>query len=497
MDAAFVKGMGKELKHFVAEFDDCFGRREPRAHLRAYIRGQLSDLPRKSVEPIALAAKIPPRTLQWFLNMAAVDDERMRNHVQQIVARDHADPKAIGIIDESGNHKKGRHTACVKRQWCGNTGKVDNCVVAVHLGYAAGDFECLLDSDLFLPQEWANDPQRRAEVGVPEDVVFRTKPQIALAQVGRALRNGIRVSAWTFDETYGRGAAFLDGMDALGQNYVGEIPSDFYGWAQQPRVLSGPRPEEQRRKGRKRRYPRVARKSSQACAVNNLATYSPVFSKQKWQRYRIKDGDKGPMVWEVKYCHFWRKHGDGLPGPTHTLIVARNVSNPDEVKYFLSNLVVGSGGVSLEWLLWVAFCRWPIERCFQVAKTELGMDHFEVRSWRGIHRHLYISQLSQLFCARVHQRLREKNDRDHVPDRGASANGGLGLGGGAVQALRRPAKHLPGRGRQDRLLPDAQPGGPGFPYQSDGRPPAGDGHRCWSTTVLYSRKSMSEVALSC
>src|SRR5664280_2022312 len=103
MDTSFVKSMGKELRHFVAEFDDCFGRQEPREHLRAYIRGQLSDLPRKSVEPIALAAKIPPRTLQWFLNEAAADDERMRDHTQQIVARDHAHRQAIGIVDESGN----------------------------------------------------------------------------------------------------------------------------------------------------------------------------------------------------------------------------------------------------------------------------------------------------------------------------------------------------------------------------------------------------------
>jgi len=492
MDEVLVRSMGKELKHFVTEFDDCFGRREPREHLRAYIRGQLSDLPRKSVEPIALAAKIPPRTLQWFLNDAAADDERMRDHTQQIVARDHAHPQAIGIVDESGSPKKGRHTAAVQRQWCGRSGKIDNCVMAVHMGYVAGDFECLLDSDLFLPEDWANDPQRRAEVGVPQDVVFRTKPQIAMAQVRRALSNGIRVWAWTFDETYGRGAEFLDGMDALGQNYVGEIPSDFYGWTLQPRVLPAPRPQELRRSGRRWQYPRVARKSSQACAVNNLATFSPAFARQKWQRFRVKDGEKGPMVWEVKCCPFWRKHGQrGLPGPVHTLVVARNVLNPEEVKYFLSNLVVGSGGVSLERLLWIAFSRWPIERCFQVAKTELGMDHFEVRSWRGIHRHLYISQLSQLFCARVHQRLREKNDREPVLDRGTGADCGLCLGGSSVQALRRPARHLPERGREDRLLPDAQPAGPRIPYQSDGRAAAGDGHPCRSTAVMYSSESIN------
>ena len=400
--------------------------------------------------------------------------------------------RPIGIVDESGNPKKGRHTAGVGHQWCGRSGKIDNCVMAVHLGYVADDFECLLDSDLFLPEDWANDPQRRAEVGVPDDVVFRTKPQIALAQVARALRNGIRVWAWTFDEAYGRGAEFLDGLDALGQNYVGEIPSDFYGWTVQPRVLLAPRPQELHRMGRKWRYPRVARQSSHACAVNNLATFSPAFAKQKWQRFRIKDAEKGPMVWEVKCCPFWRKHGErGMPGPMHTLIVARNVLNPEEVKYFLSNRVLGAGGAWLEQLLWIAFSRWPIERCFQVAKTELGMDHFEVRSWRGIHRHLYISQLSQLFCARVHHRHREKNDRKSVLDRGTGADGGLCLGGSSVQALRRPARHLPGRGGKDRLLPVAQPAGPGIPYPRDCRPAAGDGHRRRSTTVMYSIGSIT------
>lgn len=153
---------------------------------------------------------------------------------------DHAHPRAIGVIDESGDPKKGKHTACVQRQWCGNAGKKDNCVVGVHLGYVAGDFLCLLDSDLYVPQEWAEDPVRRKEVGIPDEVVFRTKPAIALEQIGRSVRNGLRVSAWTFDELYGRGREFLDGVSNLGQNFVGEIPSDFVGWLREPRVLRHP-----------------------------------------------------------------------------------------------------------------------------------------------------------------------------------------------------------------------------------------------------------------
>lgn len=235
MDARQIAALGPALRRFLSEFADCFGRSEPRAHLRTYVRGQLSNLPRKSVEPMALEAGMPPRTLQRFLESIQWDERRLRDKQQRIVARDHAHPQAVGVIDESGNPKKGRHTAAVQPQWCGNSGKVDNCVVAVHLGYVVNDFQCLLDSDLFLPESWANDPQRRAAAFIPEEVVYRKKTVIALAQIERALDNGIRVAAWTFDEFYGRDGEFLEGLESLGQNYVGEVPSTFTGWP-----LTGP-----------------------------------------------------------------------------------------------------------------------------------------------------------------------------------------------------------------------------------------------------------------
>ena len=457
MDSAQIGQMGRELDVFLKEFDGCFARREPREHLRTYVAGQVSDLPRKSVEPIALAGGVPPRTLQVFLSNAQWDEQHMVDHSQQIVARDHAHPKAIGVIDETGNPKKGQHTAGVGRQWCGNTGKVDNCVVGVHLSYVVGDFQCLLDSDLFLPKQWAEDPQRRAETKIPDDVVFRTKPQIALDQVRRALGNGIRLAAWTFDELYGRSGPFQDSLAELGQNYVGEVPVDFVGWSQSPRVLRCAQRQELAKRGARRRYPRLARKALPACRVDNLCRYSPAFRKQKWQRFRIKDGEKGPIVWEVKCSRFYRKQGpEGLPGPAHTLIVARNVLKPQEVKYFVSNMLVGSQGVTLEWLLWIAFSRWPIERCFELAKRELGMDHFEIRSWRGIHRHLYISQVSQLFCTRVHQRLREKNAPHAVPDGRTGPRGRVRLDRRPALAPGCPEGDLPGGGGADLLLSASQ-----------------------------------------
>lgn len=248
---------------------------------------------------------------------------------------------------------------------------------------------------------------------VPDEIEFRTKPQVALAQIDRALSNGVRVSAWTFDELYGRPARFLDGLESRGQVFVGEIPSDFHGWVQKPTVLrTGPK--KSGKHGRGKKYPRVARRR-RSCEVRNLLKYSPVFREQSWQRYRVKDTDKGPEVWEVKWTVFWRKDEAGFPTRRHSLIVARNVLT-GEVKYFLSNRVPGERNpvtdqwVTLRWLLRVAFGRWSIESCFRQGKEELGLDHYEVRGWRCVHRHFYVTQLSHLFCAWVRQELDQSSD---------------------------------------------------------------------------------------
>jgi hypothetical protein len=145
--------------------------------------------------------------------------------------------------------------------------------------------------------------------------------------------------------------------------------------------------------------------------LRNLVRYSPVFRKQKWQRYRIKDTQHGPEVWEVKWATFWRKRVDGLPGRRHCLIVARNVLTK-EVKYFVANRVPGEHGVSLRRLLRVAFGRWSVESCFRQAKEELGLDHYEVRGWRCLHRHFYLTQLTHLFCARIRQKFDAATTRD-------------------------------------------------------------------------------------
>jgi SRSO17 transposase len=303
-------------------------------------------------------------------------------------------------VDESGVAKSGQETVGVGRQWNGNRGKVDNCVVGVHLSYAAPGFQCLLDSAVYLPEDWATDPERRKKNYIPDEVEFRTKPQIALELIDRSLANGVRVAAWTYDEAYGRDSKFLDGLEQRRQTFVAEVPVDFRGWLQKPQILRIPA-KNTRKRGRRKKYPGVARRRPSS-EVRDLLKYSPMFQEQCWQRYRTKDTDKGPEVWEVKWAVFWRKGEDGLPGRRHCLIAARNVLT-EEVKFFVANCVPWETGVTLRWLLRVAFGRWSVERCFREAKDELGMDHYQVRGWRCVHRHFFMTQLSHLFCARVRQ----------------------------------------------------------------------------------------------
>ena len=410
MDAKQIRRLEPELGVYLREFDDCFGRVEPTRHLRAYVSGQLSDLHRKSIEPIADAAGIKPRDLQNFLAMHLWDDARLRDTVAQIVARDHAHPCSIGILDETGHPKKGDKTPGVQRQWCGNTGKQDNCVVTVHLGYAAGDFHCLLDGELFLPQSWADDPDRCRRARIPEDMTHRPKGQIGLELYDRAVANGVRFEWLTFDEAYGQTPAFLLELDQRGQRYVAEIPRCFTGWLRRPDLLH--KNHHLPKTGRPRKIPRLKAQSPSASSVQDLFRHSPILRAVPWESFHVKDTDKGPMVWEAKAAPFYLKR-DGLPTRPHWLIIARNRLHPDEVKFFVSN---APQSTPLEILLHVAFSRWHVERCFQDEKDKLGLSYFEVRNYVSLRRHLVLTAVSHLFLAKVHRQWRgEKPRPDSLP----------------------------------------------------------------------------------
>ena len=405
MDAQQIRRLKPKLKMFLERFAHYFGRSDTRANAAVYVHGQLSDVERKSVEPIALKAGVVPRTLQEFLSQGRWQEDGVRDELQQIVAAEHACPRSIGIIDETSFPKKGDKTPGVQRQHCGAVGKQENCIVTVHLGYVADQFRCLLDGELFLPEGWSEDRERCREAGIPDDMVYRPKTDIALELYDRARGNGVHLEWLTFDEWYGVKPQFLRALDERGQKFVGEVHKHYAAWIEPPRVSQ--------RRYRRRRGPRLAAGSCQPRHVEDLRHHRALRD-QDWQPWRVKDGDKGPMLWEVKHTLMRVKDENGLPAeqPYH-LLLARNVLNRDEVKYFVSN---APENTSVPTLLLVAFSRWHIERCFEDHKGELGLDHYEGRRYPGLKRHLILTALSFLFLAKVRDELRgEKSRVNRVP----------------------------------------------------------------------------------
>jgi len=406
VEAADLLAVRPALDRFLKEFDDC-AVTPTRRHIATYVRGQLGNLPRKSIEPIALDAGVHPRTLQQLLSLHGWDEDRMRRKLQERVAANHGGRHAIGIIDETSFVKKGDKTPGVQRQYCGTTGKTDNCTVTVHLGLADQNFHALLDGELYVPESWTQDPPRCRAAKIPERRTFQTKTQIAIELVDRVTAHGVEFGWLSFDEGYGGKPPFLAKRIDRGHRYVGEVPKTFMGWSIAPRVLEAEENEDPER-GRPRRFPRLADGSAPARPVQELACQIDVSSKRT---YHVQDTEKGPEVWHVGWMPFYPQI-DGLPGPLHWLIVALPVLGGDP-KYFLSN---AASGVPLEAILHVAFSRWHIERCFEDDKGEIGLDHFEVRNYRSLKRHLILSAISFLFLAETNELLRgEKSRVDDVP----------------------------------------------------------------------------------
>ena len=409
MDLQELKGLRRALEVFTRQFDDCVKTRPSRKHMRTYLNGQLGSLKRKSIEPIALEAGTPVRTLQEFLSIHRWDDDAVGRRLREILVRDHADPNAIGVVDETSFVKKGVKTAGVQRQYCGHSGKVENCVVTVHLGYVTPEFHAMIDGDLYLPEEsWAEDRERCREAGIPEDVVYRPKGRIALDLVRRSLDESVPLRWITADEFYGRSREFRDTLSDWGLNYVVEIPSNLSGWSRMPRIEPA---ETLRPSGRRSRKRRVAGGEKRARPVSKLWKRGG----PSWQTYRVKDTQKGPEVWHVRETGFY-PNDNGLPGRESRLVIAKNALS-GEVKYFLSD---AAPEVALTTLLYVAFSRWHIERLFEDGKGQVGFGHFEVRNYTSLRRHLVLTNLSLYFLCEQTTRLRKKKSLvDALPGEGS------------------------------------------------------------------------------
>ena len=387
-----ITGLAPALTEFLGLFKNCFGECRLVDHFATYCRGLLSDLHRKSVEPIALAAGSTVRALQMFVTDRVWDHLRLRDRLQQRIAALHAptpgsarapdDLGVIGLIDETSVAKKGDKTPGVQRQYCGSRGKIENCVVTVHLGYAHGDFKTLLDAELYLPQSWAEDRERCRRSSIPDDLTYRPKTVIAVAEVQRALGNGLHFDWLVFDEGYGKDPAFLFALDTLGQTWIGEVPKNFRCWPVPPQYQS-------------------PRKEFASKKVYNVVRWSLAFLSQNWRAITCPRQTVEPTVWDVKAAQVHLVNNGRPTDRTYWLIVAWNRAT-DEYKYFVSN---APPRTKLDLLLKVAFRRSEIEHLFRLAKDQVGLDHFEGRSYVGLMRHMILCQLIILFLAEQTARL--------------------------------------------------------------------------------------------
>jgi SRSO17 transposase len=340
------------------------------------------------------------------LSQFAWDHGRIESRLRRAIVDEYGSENALGVIDGSGHAKQGDKTPGVQRQWCGESGKIDNCVVGQHLIYTDNDpknpFSACIASDVYLPESWINDPVRRKEAHIPEDAVFRTKWQIAADQVDACLADGVRFSWTTCDEEYTSVPEFIYRMDRSGQRVIGEVRANFHCWATRPACRSSQAAHASKR-------------------VDNLCRFSPAFRKQPWRRVHVKDTTRGACVWEVKSAKVYlvAKDDKDQSYPTdrsYWLIIARNTET-GEIKYFVSN---ASESTPLEEMLRVAFARWHVEMWFERAKQDCGFGAFEVRTYQSLIRHWLCSRIGMYILAAETTQLRGKKSGDHFGAGGPS-----------------------------------------------------------------------------
>jgi SRSO17 transposase len=379
-----ITALGPAFAVYLRRFRPHFGQDRTARHFDTYCRGLLSDLPRKSVEPIALVAGTAVRTLQEFLVTARWDHTAARNtlqgHLRTTLADLPGDPLGtVGVVDETSSRKWGDHTPGVQRQYLGCVGKIDNGIATVHLGVTRGTFQALLDADLYLPKSWAEDRERCRAAGIPDDITHRPKWRLAVDQWVRAVGNGVSFDWLVFDEGYGAAVPFLRFLNLVGQRFVAEVPVNFA-------VRETEHGPSQRADGR----------------LTAEAARGGV-------RHRVAHRTVRASFWRAATARVW------VAGREHTLVAAVNEATA-EVKYFLANATAAP----LARVLAVAFRRWTVEHAFRLGKQEAGLMDYEGRNYTGLLRHLTLALIVLGFVATHTERLRGEKPRR---DRGAGVPG--------------------------------------------------------------------------
>ena len=394
VSAAAVRGCGHRLQRFLARYLPCFYRVEQRELAGVVIEGKLSTLERKTAEPIAYLAGRPRKPVQHFVGGGLWDDEAVMAELRRHVAAEMADPDAVLVVDPSGFPKKGEGSCGVTRQWCGRLGKVENCQVGVFLGYVTAAGYAPLDRQLYLPQEWATDRRRRRETHVPAEVRFRESWRIGLDLIDRS-RPGLLFGWVAGDDEFGRVSEFRAALRVRRLRYVLDVPCNTLIRDLDEAPAAGKRRPPWRR-------------------VDEWATAQP---SGRWRRMVVSAGAKGPRVVRLLEAWVQAKDEDGSAGPRERLVVIRMVDREPQVWYTLSNapaeIPVGRVAVAHG-------RRHGIEEVLQAGKGEVGLGHYEVRSWVGWHHHMTLSLLALWFLILEKRRLGGKNPG---PDRASDADG--------------------------------------------------------------------------
>ena len=400
MDAKQLRRLKPELDLFLDRYAPLFGREETQGHARQYLQGLLVKGERRNAENIAesIAGGVV-RSVQKFVGQARWRDEIVLEELQRHAVLEFGDPDGVVNIDETGFPKKGEKSVGVKRQYAGCLGRVDNCQIGVFLNYITPAGHALLDRRLFMPEEWCKDADRCAEAGVPEDVVFRTKPELALEMIREADARGMPFRWVGGDSLYGDSPGFVQGVRALHKWYVLDVSSAMHVWLSEPEVVPA---GHQGVRGRKTTRPTVTTKP---IPVSEVLAQLP---KTVWQRVVVAEGSQGPRTYEFAEITVWFSE-EGLPSGPERLLIRRTLSQKAEIKYQRTN---APATVPLRKVAEVGGTRWSIEEDFQTGKGECGLDEYETRGWVGWHHHTAMAMLALWFLALQKRRLGEKRAAD-------------------------------------------------------------------------------------
>jgi len=398
MTAEELDEWSADFEQFCARFADIFGRKEPRAQAIKYLRGLMAPVPRKNSWQVAeVVGDRIPDAMQRLLYRADWSADAARDRLLSYTQEVFGEEDGIGVVDETGFIKKGKHSVGVKRQYSGTAGKVENCQIGTFLSYVTAKGHVLLDRRLYLPEEWSQDRERREKAKVPAEVVFQTKPEQAMAMLEHAWQAGMPMQWVTGDEVYGDSTDLRDLIARRERWYVLAVRTHTPVWTERPAVVE---PEVQER-GRPRTKTRLVEDAPAATTVKEVVAR---WSESQWQRLAVAEGEKGWIAYDWA-CQRVVESCDGLPGRDAWLLARRSVSDATNIAYYLSN---APDDTPLLKLAQVASSRYTVEQCIEEAKGEVGLDEYEVRYWHSWHRHITLSMMAHAWLAAVRYKATAK-----------------------------------------------------------------------------------------